>query len=450
VDRSSRLRTGTFALAGLVAALAAWPSLVAAATIVPDTRADQFNSDPSRCSLREAIWAANNDSDVQADGCRAGSGIDTVILRGGRYRLTISGGGEDQATGDLVLTEAMTLRAARGARPTVDATGLGDRVFEVTSPTPVRVSGLTIRGGSGGAFGAGIHVPGGVLRLSNSTVTGNSTTNIGGGVGVANGGDATLTNVTVSGNQTSDDGGGIRVTTATLRLANVTITNNAADLDATGDDGGGISVGGLVDVSVRNTIVAGNHDGSPPGSGDQPDCNGGLFTSLGHNLFGDPSGCGALQPTDLTGDPGLLPLRNNGGATLTHALRAGSQAIGLGSGCAATDQRGVPRTLGGPCDSGAYERVRCAGAVVNRVGTAGKDRLRGTARRDGILGLGGSDLLRGLAGRDGICGGRGRDRLLGGRGPDRLLGQAGADSLIGGPGADSCLGGPGRDRQRGC
>jgi hypothetical protein len=53
-------------------------------------------------------------------------------------------------------------------------------------------------------------------------------------------------------------------------------------------------------------------------------------------------------------DPLLDPLADNGGPTETMALRAGSPAIDLGSGCPPRDQRGVPRA--GVCDSGAYER----------------------------------------------------------------------------------------------
>jgi Tol biopolymer transport system component len=92
-------------------------------------------------------------------------------------------------------------------------------------------------------------------------------------------------------------------------------------------------------------------------------------------------------------------------------------------------------------------KVRCAGKSATKVGTAGRNRLRGTPRRDVIAGLGGNDVIRGLAGRDLLCGGAGRDKLLGGRGRDTLLGHAGRDVLRGGPGRDKLRGGPGRDRQ---
>ena len=87
----------------------------------------------------------------------------------------------------------------------------------------------------------------------------------------------------------------------------------------------------------------------------------------------------------------------------------------------------------------------CAGRPATRVGSAGRDVVRGTSGADVIAALGGNDFVRGLAGRDVICGGRGRDRLVGGRGRDQLLGQAGRDILRGGPGRDALRGGPGTD-----
>jgi Ca2+-binding RTX toxin-like protein len=89
----------------------------------------------------------------------------------------------------------------------------------------------------------------------------------------------------------------------------------------------------------------------------------------------------------------------------------------------------------------------CGGKAATRVGTAGRNVIRGTGGKDVIAGLGGNDTLRGLGGNDIICGGAGNDKLLGGAGRDRLLGQAGRDTLRGGPGRDVLRGGPGRETQ---
>jgi len=61
-----------------------------------------------------------------------------------------------------------------------------------------------------------------------------------------------------------------------------------------------------------------------------------------------------------TADPKLVPLGNHGGETQTHALIAGSPALGVGNnlGNFNVDQRGVgfPRLNAGSVDIGAYER----------------------------------------------------------------------------------------------
>ncbi len=175
--------------------------------------------------------------------------------------------------------------------------------------------------------------------------------------------------------------------------------------------------------------------------------------SLIENLGGETLAGGP----NITGqDPKLGPLAANGGPTPTHALLAGSPALDKGSATGA-DQRGLARPFdlqgigpaagGNGADIGAYERVLCGKVAVNRIGTAGKDKLKGTNGADGILGLGGKDTLKGLAGKDGLCGGKGKDKLRGGGGNDTLLGQGGADDLAGGKGKDKLKGGAGKDKQ---
>src|SRR6185295_9171837 len=92
----------------------------------------------------------------------------------------------------------------------------------------------------------------------------------------------------------------------------------------------------------------------------------GPIDSAGFNLIGRTDGSVITGDTtgNLTGgprplkalDPKLSPLAPNGATTATHALRAGSPALGaVTAGCPppATDQRGLPRA--GPCDIGAFE-----------------------------------------------------------------------------------------------
>src|SRR5262249_5311134 len=141
------------------------------------------------------------------------------------------------------------------------------RVFQVNPGVTASLSGLTITGGS--AFNGG--------GLSNSDGT------------------TSLTNCTVSGNSASNNGGG---------PANLRSHNNR-------------------ELTLTNTIVAGNHSGG--------------------DLYGNISGS-----NNLTGvaDPGLAPLGDYGGPTQTMPLLPGSPALNAGTtgpGIPATDQRGTAR-----------------------------------------------------------------------------------------------------------
>src|SRR5687767_3195887 len=96
-------------LAGLLTLVLAAPA--AAADITVTTRQDTVSAD-GRCSLREAVTAAN--TNAATGGCPAGTVAPDVILLGdGHYLLSRAGAGEDgNATGDLDLLDAglVTLR----------------------------------------------------------------------------------------------------------------------------------------------------------------------------------------------------------------------------------------------------------------------------------------------------------------------------------------------------
>jgi hypothetical protein len=189
------------------------------------------------------------------------------------------------------------------------------------------------------------------------------------GAGLDNSGVATVASSTVSGNSFDGAllgfGAGI-ANTGTLSLNNVTITRNVVKTDPVVVNGAGIYLDGG-GVTVRNSIVAGQIG---------PDCSG-TVTSDGHNIDSDGTcGLGANDQSGIT-DPGLLPLADYGGPTLTHNLADDSPAIDAGdpAGCMmklagsgaatvplATDQRGnvfvEAAGVGGDpsgCDAGAVE-----------------------------------------------------------------------------------------------
>ena len=127
-SHSLRLSFVIMLIAGLVST-ALRPPAAYAATITVSTTADELNAD-SDCSLREAIVAANTDTAV--DACPAGSCADTINLPAGNYVLSIAGMAEDATlTGDLDITQSLTISGAGPASTTVDANSL-DRVFQMS------------------------------------------------------------------------------------------------------------------------------------------------------------------------------------------------------------------------------------------------------------------------------------------------------------------------------
>src|SRR6266853_3624466 len=326
--------------------LIAWAalSLVAApghaATFVVNTTADTADAVPgdgkcadssNACSLRAAIQEAN-----------ALAGLDTIQLGAATYVLSGAAGDDAALSGDLDITGDLTLTGAGTASTIIDGGGV-DRVLDIDpsgAGVNVTISNLTVRGGNAaGEAGGGIRNRG-TLSLNNVTLSANSS-GINGG-GLLNLGTLTLTNTTVSGNTAGTDGGGVYNSGGTGTLVNVTLGDNAATA------GGGISnIAGT--TTLTNTLIAGSTGGN---------CSGAI-TSGGNNLDSG-STCAFAGAGDLSNrDPLLGVLANNGGATQTRALSAGSPAIDAGSNaaCPATDQRGAARPFpaGGNCDIGAFE-----------------------------------------------------------------------------------------------
>ena len=154
----------------------------------------------------------------------------------------------------------------------------------------------------------------------------------------------TLNNLTVA-NGRGAGGGGI-YNNGTLTVTNSTLSGNSVT-DVDYGRGGGISNSGG-SATLQNTIVA----NSPSGG----DCYG-TVTDGGHNLDSDGNCGFGTANNSLSGvDPLLGPLADNGGPTKTHALLAGSPAIDKGNSFGATaDQRGVARPQGAASDIGAFE-----------------------------------------------------------------------------------------------
>jgi len=227
--------------------------------------------------------------------------------------------------------------------------------------------------------GAGIFNATGMVDITGSTISGNSTNASGGGI--ANSAwNINLTNVTVSGNR-ARIGGGISGggAASTISLDNVTVANNTAqdENDPSFGLGGGVLNGAAGTMTIANTVIAHNFAAglcsingcSPAGNDCSTDApHGGPLTSQGYNLVQDTGACDIVGDTTgniLGQDPKLGVLTDNGGPAFTHALASDSPAADAGSpaapgsggaACAVTDERALLRPIGPRCDIGAYER----------------------------------------------------------------------------------------------
>jgi uncharacterized repeat protein (TIGR01451 family)/CSLREA domain-containing protein len=292
-------------------------------TITVNTTVDGLNDGDGQCSLREAIQAANTDSVV--DACTTGSGDDTIILPAGTYTLTLAGAGEDSnATGDLDITDDLTINGAGADSTTFDGNRL-DRVLHVHSGVAIEINGVKITNGktpnggfySDGGPGGGIY-NNGMLTITNSTLSSNTTGHGGdagligwggdggAGGGIYNSGTLTITNSTLSSNTTGHGGvgsgfpsrggdggaGGGIYNGGTLTITNSTLSSNttgdggdsSGDFESGGGDGGaggGIYNSGTLTVvnstvSINTTGHGGSGDGYGPGYGGD---GGGIYNS---------------------------------------------------------------------------------------------------------------------------------------------------------------------------
>ena len=226
------------------------------------------------CTLRAAVQEAN-----------ASPGADAITLPAGTFNLTIPGGNENaSATGDLDITTDLNITGAGPSLSVIDGGAL-DRVFNLTSASTTRITGLTIRDGnvpdnSGGGIDSFAN-----LTLIDVLITQNDadTGSIGSGGGIANSGPLTIIRSTISNNHARSQGGGIQNggPAASLTLIESTIANNTVGFPGGGaiynykapisitestinnNIGSGVSSGGAVynfagDVTAVNSTFSGN------------------------------------------------------------------------------------------------------------------------------------------------------------------------------------------------
>jgi hypothetical protein len=343
------------------------PSGALAADINVNREGDGLPTDPncrttSTCTLRDAVALATPNDVVRVPPgqyiLNQGeiSLVDTTIVGAGALVTTIDGNNQSRVLrGQRGTNSVAGVTITRGNGLGLQDSGGGAIRVDLGTFTLIdsTVASNVSPGGAGGIL-VGVTQGAASLELIRSTVAGNvanagAAASQGGGIFVSAGATATLTNSTISGNS-AGIGGNLR-NNGTLTLNFVTVTGDLI--------GGGISqapppTGGASSTSVSNSIVAGGSGAACSGTIAQINS-----TSGSHNVVDDTT-CALGGSGDRENvDPALGGLTNNGGPTSTHALLAGSPAIGAANpaGCAGTDQRGVARPQEGTCDAGAFELV---------------------------------------------------------------------------------------------
>jgi CSLREA domain-containing protein len=355
--------------------------LAPAAVITVNSFDDELNNDGD-CSLREAIQAANLDTQIdQCIGTFGSLNDDTINLPPGTFTLTLLGDNENgNLTGDLDITDTTgktTITGHSAATTIINGNDI-DRVFDIQGSVTFALNNLTV---SNGLADYGAESGGGMLARSNAIVTvnnaifsDNDATFEGGGIynGDSAFNDMTVENSTFVNNTAAINGGGIQNNlNASLTVINSTFSNNWGTRDA----GGGIFSNGY--LHLINSTLTGNGAGRNGGDNLYIINSATLDNSIIANGLTIRSDCAAPGATvtrrhtliedgtcssTFTGDPVLAPLADNGGSTPTHALLPGSPAIDAGDNttCITTDQRGIARHDGNgdgtvTCDVGAYE-----------------------------------------------------------------------------------------------
>jgi hypothetical protein len=331
------------------------------------------------CSLRGAVAFANLNSGT------------TINIPSGTYQLNIAGGaGEgfsgNNSIGDLDITANNTIVMGAGAATTIiQQTQPNDRVIEVNpfldAGFNFSISGVTITGGKETtAVGGGGIISGSIdntMSVTDCVISGNSATGVGtfGGGGISHSGGAlTITGTTLSNNSTSGSGGGLGYTAGdplirtpsvgTLTVTGSTFSGNTANSGAAG--GGGAEL-----FNFNLGIGTYNIDSSTFSSNTAPNAHGGAIvvesgplTVTTSSLTGNSAGVtgGAISSfssasvtfSRLVGNSVPNPLNGLTLFTNAGAFTADDNWWGINTGPGANDFRNV----GGPLFPNTYLQLR--------------------------------------------------------------------------------------------
>jgi len=304
----------------------------AMATKIKVNSTEDVIADDGYCTLREAVIAANTDTEsgLMYGECPAGLGADEIVLKRGVYMLAIGGPYEDNAqAGDLDILDDLTI-TGKGAKYTTIDGNYVDRVFHVMSNVNANFYGIHIQNGLVSNYNGGGIYNSGILKISQSKVSNNMASRSGltYGGGIYNDGTMKITRSKVYDNTVSSIdslsvGGGI-YNVNTMKINRSKVYDNTASSANSLSIGGGISNDTYSTMTIKRSKISGNTASSTIGiaygggiynggtmtmtesrvSGNEAD---GVYT-FGGGIYNDTSGMitvkGTCRITGNTADDG--------------------------------------------------------------------------------------------------------------------------------------------------
>jgi len=250
---------GAMAVGALLAAGSA-----SAATITVNSLADTAVAGDTQCTLREALTNAETNSDTTGGDCTAGvAGLDTIAFKAGLTGTILLTGSELPQ-----IIEDTTVNGPGAAVITISGNN-ASRIFHVESaanvPINANINNLRLTAGNDASYGGAVFATGENLTLDHVVITGNTSSDIGGGVAFLGYNSATLaiTNSTISGNTALANGAGLAIAYAhgAVTITNTTISGNASTFG-----GGGIWTYYLyAPMTITGATITGNTAGNGGG-----------------------------------------------------------------------------------------------------------------------------------------------------------------------------------------
>ena len=263
---------GSLLVGGVAGALVLAPQAGAATTYTVTNTADSGAG-----SLRQAVADANNNA-----------GADIIVFDAS------SAGTITLTSGEIAIRDDITITGL-GAVNSIISGNNNSRIFymyDSGAMLTISISALTLTDGSTGYDGGAILSTGNDLTLSSIVITGNESTDSGGGVysGDSEGRNAQLTIIDseISDNTATYDGGGLKLHS----VGDVTITNTVISGNTAGDEGGGAAIYGVGNVLIHSSTIDQNTSDNE---------GGGLYSSNNDSLTMTNSTVSGNQASDGAG-----------------------------------------------------------------------------------------------------------------------------------------------------